>query len=89
MGLKSGTQCSNQSVNSIPVVSISFLHMFQSANVPNLHTLAPQVEGLRNEYNRVTSGSNSKTGSGADDVSQLRQEAQQLQASLVFLLPGS
>ena len=44
-----------------------------------------QVEGLRNEYNRVTSGASPKTSSsvGTDDVSQLRQEAQQLQACVV------
>ncbi|KAL3158145.1 hypothetical protein ABBQ32_011740 [Trebouxia sp. C0010 RCD-2024] len=42
-----------------------------------------QVEGLRNEYNRVTSGSNSSASqSGSDDVSQLRQEAQKLQNKL-------
>ena len=46
-----------------------------------------QVEGLRNEYNRVTSGASSKTSSsvghsGTKDVSQLQQEAQQLQASV-------
>lgn len=47
-----------------------------------------QVEGLRNEYNRVTSGASPKTTSsvgqsGTDDVSQLRQEAQQLQVSVL------
>ena len=42
-----------------------------------------QVEGLRNEYNRVTSGDKPKTGSSAasDDSSQLKQQAQSLQAS--------
>ena len=42
-----------------------------------------QVEGLRNEYNRVTSGDKPKTGTGAasDTSSQLKQQAQSLQAS--------
>lgn len=42
-----------------------------------------QVEGLRNEYNRVTSGEQPKTGvaSPSNDVAQLKQQAQSLQAS--------
>ena len=42
-----------------------------------------QVEGLRNEYNRVTSGDQPKTGaaSPSNDTAQLKQQAQSLQAS--------
>ena len=42
-----------------------------------------QVEGLRNEYNRVTSGDQPKAGaaSASDDTAQLKQQAQSLQAS--------
>ena len=55
------------------------------AECGHVSTLMLQVEGLRNEYNRVTSGANPKASSstgqsGSDDVSQLRQQAQQLQA---------
>ena len=53
-------------------------------------TFKLQVEGLRNEYNRVTSGASPKTSSnvsqsGGDHVSQPRQEAQQLQAIVSLL----
>ncbi|DBA84216.1 hypothetical protein WJX79_005706 [Trebouxia sp. C0005] len=43
-----------------------------------------QVEGLRNEYNRVTSGEQPKTGgaSASDDTAQLKQQAQSLQKKL-------
>lgn len=42
-----------------------------------------QVEGLRNEYNRVTSGDQPKTGAApaSNDTAQLKQEAHSLQAS--------
>lgn len=51
-----------------------------------------QVEGLRNEYDRVTSGTNPKTSSSAgqsstDEVSRLKQEAQTLQVGIAKCLP--
>ena len=58
---------------------------FETLNITRVTQM--QVEGLRNEYNRVTSGTNSKTSSNpgqssTDEVSQLKQEAQALQVGV-------